>query len=639
MDATATFARMTGPHGVTHQPGLDGLRGLAVATVVTFHLGIEQVSGGYLGVSLFFTLSGILIGTLILNEIVNTGGFSLPAFWRRRARRLLPPALITLAVVAVGRIVTADLEATTRADVVASGLNIANWHFLAQDSSYADLFGGPSAVLHFWSLAIEEQFYLVVGLLAVIVAGRARRPVRVVFVVAVAAALASFLMPIVAGTGVDRTYYGSDTRAGELMVGVAAAAVLVSARRRGVVLANARWLTVAATGGLVATVALWSAATPGTELLRRGLLPLTATCSLLIVVGALLPRGPVALIARARPLCWLGGISYALYLVHWPVIVVADRLTGSRSLTRSAVIVAISVIIAQLSAVAVERPVRRRSVAGRPLAFGTAAIVTVVGVATISGGPATQSAALLGGLSAAASNGDVAAVNATDNAAPRIAVFGDSVGLSLLLTLGSSSVVPQFERAPSDVQLGCGIALSPSPPAEPPGVCDDPASRFATRAATHDVSAAVMISCQWELVAQPLPGRGDEQYVIGNPAFDAYVRMRYEDVANHLTAAGVDRILWATCPYLSTSVGIDGLAQRFVDSRDPARVDRLNTIITSMAEDRPDVEVLAFSEWMNDRVDDPDIRPDGSHFEYRGHNPAADAFVDYVNAALATGPA
>ena len=114
------------------------------------------------------------------------------------------------------------------------------------------------------------------------------------------------------------------------------------------------------------------------------------------------------------------------------------------------------------------------------------------------------------------------------------------------------------------------------------------------------------------------------------------MRLRYEDVANRLTAAGVDRILWVTCPYLSTSVGVDGLAPRFVDSRDPARVDRLNAIITAMADERADVDVLAFSEWVNERIDDAAVRPDGSHFEYRGHNPAADAFVDYVNAALAS---
>ena len=177
MDPTPTFARFTGASGLTYQPGLDGVRGLAVAAVVAFHLGLGNVSGGYLGVSLFFTLSGVLIGTLILNEVVTTGRFSLPGFWRRRARRLLPPALLTLAVVAIGRLVTSDLEATTRADVVASGLNVANWHLLVQGSSYDELFSGPSAVLHFWSLAIEEQFYLVIGLLAVVVAG-SRPPTR-----------------------------------------------------------------------------------------------------------------------------------------------------------------------------------------------------------------------------------------------------------------------------------------------------------------------------------------------------------------------------------------------------------------------------------------------------------------------------
>ncbi len=380
---------------------------------------------------------------------------------------------------------------------------------------------------------------------------------------------------------------------------------------------------------------LWIAATPGTELLRRGLLPLTATCSLLLVIGALLPSGPVAAIASARPLRWLGGISYALYLVHWPVVVVADRLTDSRSLARSIVIVAISLSLAQLSAFAVERPVRRRYVAGRPLAFGAAAVLAIVGVAAIADGRASRSAALLGGLSAAAANGDTTTASSADTGAPRVAIFGDSVGFSLVLALGNTTVTPQFDRAPSEVDLGCGIALSPSPPAEPPGVCDDPAGRFAAKASAHDVSVAVMVSCQWELLRQPLPGRGDEQYAIGHPAFDAYVRLRYEDAANQLSAAGVDRILWATCPYLSTSVGVDGLSERFVDSRDPARVDRLNAIITAMATDRPDVDVLAFSEWVNERVDDPVVRPDGSHYEYRGHNPAADAFVAYVNAASA----
>ena len=108
-------------------------------------------------------------------------------------------------------------------------------------------------------------------------------------------------------------------------------------------------------------------------------------------------------------------------------------------------------------------------------------------------------------------------------------MFGDSVGLSLLLALGDTAVTPEFQRAPSEVDLGCGIALSPSPPPDQPGACDDPAARFAAKAAAHGADAAILISCQWELLAQPLPGAGDERYVLGDPAFDDYVRARYED--------------------------------------------------------------------------------------------------------------
>ena len=634
MDETTPFARWIGPHGLAHQPGLDGLRGLAVAAVVAFHLGIDQVGGGFLGVSLFFTLSGLLIGTLILDEVVSTGRFSLPAFCRRRARRLLPPALVTLAVIAVGRVLIPALHATTRGDVVAAGLNVANWHLLAEGSSYADLFGGPSAVLHFWSLAIEEQFYLAVGLVAVLVAGRARRPVRLVFVIAVSTATLSFFLPIVAGAEIDRMYYGSDTRAGELMVGVAAAAVLMSGRRRALMLARSRWLVIAAVGAMAVTAALWVVATPGGEALRRGLLPLTSACSLLLIVGALLPGGPVAALARSRPLRWLGGISYAVYLVHWPVIVMANRLTIDRSTGRSVALVAISLALAQLTVVVVEHPIRRRRIVGRPLAVAATATLAIVAVSAVVDGRATRSAALLGGLAAEAAGGDAEEARAGDSAA-RVAIFGDSVGLSLLLALGDTAVTPEFQRAPSEVDLGCGIALSPSPPPDQPGACDDPAARFAAKAAAHGADAAILVSCQWELLAQPLPGAGDERYVLGDLAFDDYVRARYEDVADRLAGAGVDRVLWMSCPYLSATVGLDGLSPWFVDSRDPARVDRLNTIIASVAAARPDVEVLAFSDWVNQRIDDAAIRPDGSHFEYRGHNPAADAFVEYVNAALA----
>jgi peptidoglycan/LPS O-acetylase OafA/YrhL len=633
----SAFAALTGPGGLTYQPGLDGLRGLAVAAVVAFHLGSGWATGGYLGVSLFFTLSGVLIGTLILNEIVTTGRFALWRFWQRRARRLLPPALVTLAIVAVGRLLTTSLAATSRGDVVAAGLNVANWHYLAKGSSYAELFGGPSALLHFWSLAIEEQFYLVVGAFAVLLAARANRPVRLVFVVAMVTAACSFLTPVVTGASVDRVYFGSDTRAGELMVGVAAAAVFVSAKRRRIVVSAGVVLAVIAAAALAATVALWLLATPGTDALRNGLLPLTAGCSLLVIVGALLPVGPVAAFTSAAPLRWLGRISYAVYLIHWPVIVVANRLTDDRSLVRSTILVAISLVLAQLSAAVIEVPVRRHRVSGPHLGLAAAVVLLTVGVAAGFTGRTPRSAALLDDLSDRVEPSGPAAASgpAAGSGVPRIALYGDSVGFSMLLALGHAEVEPAFERAPSDVSLGCGIAVSPAPPLDQPHRCDNPAERFFLKAVAGKTDVAIMMSCQWEVMRQSFPGDpGGPQVVIGDPDFDRYVREQYTLVADRLTDAGVDRILWLTCPYISQVVGVDGLSERFRDSRDPTRVDRLNTIITELAADHETVEVLAFRDWVNERVDDASIRPDGSHYEYRRHNEAADVFIEMINAAL-----
>ena len=442
-----------------------------------------RCSGGYLGVSLFFTLSGFLIGTLILNEIVTTGRFSLAEFWRRRARRLLPPAVITLAIVAVGRVITADLAATTPGDIVASGLDVANWHFLAEGSSYDDLFNGPSAVLHFWSLAIEEQFYLVVGLLAVLVARRSKRPVRVAFFAAMATAIASFLVPIVVNADVDRIYYGTDTRAGEVMVGVAASAVLVSARRRTVILGRSRLIAAGASLRLDDDALPVARRHAGYRSQCAAVCcRMTAACSLLLVLGALLPTGPVAAISRARPIVWLGGISYALYLVHWPVIVIADRVTDSRSLLRSATIVTISVVLAQLSAVVVEHPIRRRQATVRPLALAGVALVSVVGFTVVVQGRSDDHRRRCSAVLRRPRTATPRPLPSLSSSAPRVAMFGDSVGLSLLLALGNTAVVPEFSRAPSELDLGCGIALSPSPPPNEPDLCADPAGRFAAKA-------------------------------------------------------------------------------------------------------------------------------------------------------------
>ena len=191
----------------------------------------------------------------MLAELDSTGRFDLRRFWVRRARRLLPAALAVLAVLSVTRLLTDTLSGTSGGDITAAALDVANWHFLASGMSYAELSTGPSAVLHFWSLAIEEQFYLVIAVVAVVVARRSTRPVRTMGLTAAVAAAASFLLPAAAAAvgrpmGIDRVYYGTDTRAGELMVGVVIAAVLVGASRRRRMLVHGRLAAALGLAGL-----------------------------------------------------------------------------------------------------------------------------------------------------------------------------------------------------------------------------------------------------------------------------------------------------------------------------------------------------------------------------------------------------
>jgi hypothetical protein len=216
---------------------------------------------------------------------------------------------------------------------------------------------------------------------------------------------------------------------------------------------------------------------------------------------------------------------------------------------------------------------------------------------------------------------------------PRIALFGDSVGFSMLLALGQSTTVPEFVRAPSDVNLGCGIAVSPSPPPDQPHLCDNPADRFALKAVAGAVDVAIMISCQWELLPQTIDGT-DHEVTIGDPEMDRYIRAQYERIADRLAEAGVERVLWTTCPYMSMETGFDTLSPRFAASRNRERIDRLNAIITEVADSRDGVDVLPFADWVNERRDDPALRPDGSHYEFKAHNPAADAFIELVNETL-----
>src|SRR6478672_3910089 len=254
--------------GARYEPGLDGIRALTVAAVLAFHDG--RLQGGFLGVSTFFTLSGFLITGLLIREWRETTRVSLPRFYARRLRRLLPAAVAGIFLAAAVAVLVRDAQTSRNfpLDGLAALGDVANWRFLASGQSYVNLFATPSPLQHFWSLAVEEQFYLVlapliVGLL-VILRGR-RAPLFAAL--ALIAALSFADGWLTAAHGFDRAYYGTDTRALEFLVGALAAVVL-----SGRVLQRRTSLAVAAAGPIALIAIGWANAHArvGDSILFRG---------------------------------------------------------------------------------------------------------------------------------------------------------------------------------------------------------------------------------------------------------------------------------------------------------------------------------------------------------------------------------
>ena len=350
--------------GLPYVAALDGVRAVAVAGVVLYHAGARWLPGGFLGVDLFFVLSGFLITSLLLAEREATGRIDLKRFWGRRARRLLPAAflVISLSVLVVAVFTPGDLPAT-RGDAIASFLYVNNWHQILAEQSYFQAFARPSLLRHLWSLAVEEQFYLLWPLaLGVCVAALGRRGTAIV---TVALALSStVLMAVLFTPGRDpsRVYYGTDTHATGLLVG-ALLALAWPLTREAFRRTRVTGLEIGGTAALVALVvamATWNDYEPGVY--QGGLAAVAVVTAVLI--GAV-TRGATRLgaVLGAQPLRWIGERSYGIYLWHWPVMALTRPgidLTWPPTLVASLQI-GVTLLLAAASYRWVEMPVRNRT--------------------------------------------------------------------------------------------------------------------------------------------------------------------------------------------------------------------------------------------------------------------------------------
>lgn len=376
-----------------HITALDGARGAAVIAVLLFHGGV--LKGGYLGVDLFFVLSGYLITSLLLAETARSGTIGLGGFWARRARRLLPALFLMLIAVCVyAAFIAKPTELNQiRGDFLATLGYVANWHLVLANYDYWKLFTSPSPLNHTWSLAIEEQFYVVWPLVALavgFVVHRGRTAIawaRAMFFTSLSLSIISAALALQiwhSSKGTVRIYYGTDTRAAAILFGAALASWIAW---RGAASTRSGRTSLEVLGFVATALLIWAYFRLEQSGLYSGGLLICSIAATAVIAAITHPdSGPLARAFSARPLVEAGIISYGLYLWHWPIYVwLNEDRVGASGWRLLAVRLAVTLAIALLSYRFVEKPIRYGAFSAKTLRWFTpCAAALLIGLALVS---------------------------------------------------------------------------------------------------------------------------------------------------------------------------------------------------------------------------------------------------------------
>ena len=622
------------PVSLGYVAGFDGLRALGLLTILAYHHGVAAARGGIFTVSMFFTLSGFLIASLALVERSRTGGFSMARFWERRVRRLLPAAMVTVVgVVVLQYAFEVGSSARFRDDALGALGYVANWRLAYSGGDYASAFTLEAPVQHFWSLAVEEQFYLAfplvfVGLLALF-RGRWRRVGAVLGIGAAASFAAAWVTASRHGNS-GLAYYATYTRASEILVGVALAFGVQTRPVRRFLAGRAGVLAgrLAAVVGLAGLGLLWHRVGLADRFVFHGGTLLDAMLTSLVIVACVSPApGRVVGMLGSWPLRSLGKVSYGVYLFHWPLFLLLDHeRTGLGDRSLFVLRVAASIGLAALSYHLLERPFRTGGGGwSRPRLAASLAVPALVVVALVTAVPVHEPAAAIDLAEARVDFGpafpDAVVPVGGGGASARVLLVGDSLSWSMLSGFETWNVghPDQAVHVDSYRAVACplaerGVVRSLGKIEHPTVPCMKFREELPLLLAANDYDVVVLTMGHKDLSDREVAG-GWRHF--GDPVFDEWWRGQAASMADILAAEQAP-VLW-TSATRTRIVRPEDPSRQWDDypDNDPARVDRLNAIVADVVAERPGFQMVDVSGWLQSQPGgegNAELRGDGVHW-------------------------
>jgi peptidoglycan/LPS O-acetylase OafA/YrhL len=608
---TEPFPARPSATGKERISALDGLRAVALLIIMGYHFGVGWLGGGFFSLDIFYVLSGYLITGLLVSEYRKRGRIKLSAFWLRRARRLLPALIIVLVAVTlmVRFAEPAGLYPDFRMSALSALFYFSNWWQIAAASNYFVASAPLSPLTHTWSLAVEEQFYLVWPLVVLAVMHFSRtfaRGIRVLLVLSVTGALASALEMAVLyrpGGNTTRLYFGTDTHAQSILIGAAiASAMTIIEMRRGnegmapvARSAVARWsLVVLGFAGFAATLTLTYTLSGTSSFDYRGGFFVSALSAAAIIIGAVsVPRGPIARVLSLPPLIWLGTISYGAYLWHYPIYVYLDPArTGLVGLPLLAVRFAGTFALAAASYYLVERPVMYGTFWRSLKAIGPAAALLVATVVVVVAGtvvPATAAVRVKTVIPGSERQALLASKAFTTHPVTFMLV-GDSLAATLEVGLSDRSVTKYGVNIINETVLGCRLDNLPSLADGnidyAVSACNAWPTLWTRQVAQYRPEVVGLLVGRWDITNQLDNGTVVH---IGQPAWDARIVQEINQAVTVLSGRGAKVVLF-TMPYVDPpQVAPNGTPY---PENNPVRVDEFNAILRSVAKRRSNVATV-----------------------------------------------